>query len=296
MIYDSTDDDKIYQSKPIYSKPSHFKEKGWTESTLGYINEARQWAICVLRNRKLMRRPYTWVVHLNLNEVLPPLVVRDMWPKVCRKLNERGIVCLWVREANRLNKVHYHILIKRRISKADLANAIEDSMPSRTLAKWRKRIEPIKNEWRLVHYMFKAKLMGHSKKGDLVDDLYAKKRLLFKPHLKFKKAGTIGDFWEHGKSKKKLWNDIKAIEKRIGEGLEMPNVKRLCEHVHHLLGECVPIEKIERALGSHARWPAIQNWIDELLGKRPANPTPGFQRRPVRACLRSASMCQQCWG
>ena len=31
-------------------------------------------------------------------------------------------------------------------------------------------------------------------------------------------------------------------------------------------------------------------------GERPVNPTPGFQRRPVRACLRSASMCQQCWG
>lgn len=71
MNYSSASSSRIYQEKPAFSKPSHHKPKGWTDCTLGYIPEAKQWAMCILRNRRLMRRPYAWVVHLNLNEELP---------------------------------------------------------------------------------------------------------------------------------------------------------------------------------------------------------------------------------
>ncbi len=74
MNYSSASSNKIYQEKPAFSKPSHHKPKGWTDCTLGYIREARQWAMCILRNRRLMRRPYSWVVHLNLNEEDGPAV------------------------------------------------------------------------------------------------------------------------------------------------------------------------------------------------------------------------------
>lgn len=265
MNYSSADDGKIFQTNPVFSKPSQFKPKGWTDTTAGYIREANQWAMCVLRNRKLMKRPYSWVVHLNLNEELPPATIKEMWPKVCRKLKDRGIVALWVREPNSLNKCHYHILIKNMISKTDLMRAIEESMPSRQVVKWRKRVEPIKNEWRLCHYIFKAKISGHNKKGIFVKDLYRSKRLLFSAKLKFKKVGTIGDFWEQDKSKKKLWDEIKAIEKRIGEGLEQPNVKRLCQHVYDFLGGYVPLKTIERSYGFSSDSEAVQNWIDSLL-------------------------------
>jgi hypothetical protein len=225
MQYDSADDGKIYQNNPVYSKPSQYKPKGWTDSVLGYINEAKQWAMCVLRNRRLMKRRYTWAVHINLNEEYPPDQISPMWKKVARKLEDRGIVCLWVREPNRLNKLHYHIIVKNEISEADLKRAIEDAMPPRSVVKWRKRVEEIKKEWRLCHYVFKAKVRGRNKKGILVDDLYRGKRLLFRANMPFKKVGTIGDFWEGGKSKKKRWDEIKAIEKKIGEGLEKPNVR-----------------------------------------------------------------------
>src|SRR5262249_26057728 len=112
MKYSSATSRKIYQEKPAYSKPSQHKPKCWTDSVLGYTNEAKQWATCVLRNRRLMGRPYTWAVHINLNEEIPPDLVADLWEKTKRKLNDRGIVCLWVREPNRLNKVHYHIIVK----------------------------------------------------------------------------------------------------------------------------------------------------------------------------------------
>ncbi|MEI8019048.1 MAG: hypothetical protein WCH39_12675 [Schlesneria sp.] len=265
ITYSSADDGKIFQTNPVFSKPSQFKPKGWTDTILGYMREANQWARCILRNRKLMRRPYSWVVHLNLNEELPPKTIKEMWPKVCRKLKDRGIVALWVREPNRLNKCHYHILIKNQINKSDLMKAIEESMPSREVVKWRKRVEPIKKEWRLCHYNVKAKIRGRNKKGIMVEDLYRPKRLLFLAKLKFKKVGTIGDFWGRGKNKKKLWDEIKAIEKQIGEGLEKPNVKRLCGYVYDFLDGYVPLKKIERSYGFWSDSEGVQNWIESLL-------------------------------
>ena len=131
--------------------------------------------------------------------------------------------------------------------------------------KWRKRVEPIKNEWRLCHYIVKAKIKGHNKKGVMVDDLYRHKRLLFVSKLRFKKAGTIGDFWEQGKNKMKLWNDIKVIEKRIGEGLEDRNVGRLAEYVHDMIGGYLPLKEIERSFGYWSNEAFVQDWIDRLL-------------------------------
>lgn len=267
MQYDSAHDGKIFQTHPLFfpSQSSQHKPKGWTESEAGYINEAKQWAMCVWRNRKLMKRPYTWAVHINLNEEFPVDQISPMWQKVSSTLRKAGIVALWVREPNRLNKLHYHIIVKNQITEKALKNAIEDAMPSRSLVQWRKRVEPVKNEWRLCRYIFKAKVQGYNKKGVLVKDLYRSKRLLFKAKMPFKKVGFIGDFWEQGKNKKKLWDDIKDIEKRIAEGLERPNVKRLCKYVYELLGETVPLKQIERSYGHDDNSRAVSNWIETLL-------------------------------
>jgi hypothetical protein len=221
--------------------------------------------MCVLRNRKLMKRPYTWAVHINLNEEYPPDQIGPMWKKAARKLEDRGIVALWAREPNRLNKLHYYIIVKNQISKAELKKAIEDAMPPRSVVQWRKRVEPIINEWRLCHYVFKAKIKGRAKKGVLVNDPYRAKRLLFKVNMPFRKVGTIGDFWEQNKSKTKLWEDIKAIEKKIGEGLDKPNVKRLAAYVHDFLGGFIPLKDIERSFGLDADGPVVQDWIKRLL-------------------------------
>jgi hypothetical protein len=118
--------------------------------------------------------------------------------------------------------------------------------------------------WRLCHYVFKAKVKGHTKKGVLVDDLYRNKRLLFKAKMPFRKVGTIGDFSEQGKSKTKMWDDIKAIEKKIGEGLDKPNVRRLCQYVYDMLPG-VTLKEIERSFGLDADGAAVQNWIESLL-------------------------------
>jgi hypothetical protein len=263
--YCSADDNNLFQANPTFRKPSQFKAKGWTDTVEGYLNEAKQWAMCINRNRALMKRPYTWAVHLNLNEEVAPDYVASMWNKVKRKLKDRGIVCLWVREVNRLNKIHYHLIVKNHISETALKHAIEHAMPPRSEVKWRKRVEPIKSQWHLAHYVVKAKIAGESKTGKFVKDLYRSKRLLFRPHLGFRKAGTIGEFWEQGKNKTKIWKDIQAREKRIGEGLEDPDVRKLVTHVADMMGDGVKRSRIERSFGYSAHSKPVQEWINSLI-------------------------------
>lgn len=218
MNYSSASSSKLYQENPAFSKPSLHKPKGWTDSVLGYINEAKQWAMCLLRNRRLMKRPYTWAVHINLNDEIPPGQIAPMWNKVARKLNDRGIVCFWAREPNRLNKLHYHIIVKNNISKDALKQAIEDAMPSRSVVKWRKRVEEIKNEWRLCHYVVKAKVRGRNKHGVMVDDLYRYKRLLFHPKMPFKKVGTVSDFGSKARARRSCGRKYRPSRSGLAKG------------------------------------------------------------------------------
>lgn len=115
----------------------------------------------------------------------------------------------------------------------------------------------------MAHYVVKAKVKGRTRSGKLVEDLYGPKRLLFKPNLSIRKVGTIGDFWE--RSKGKLWQEIRDIEKKIGEGLEKPHVRRLATHVYELLGQTISLNTLERSFGHSADTPPVERWIDQLL-------------------------------
>ena len=253
----------IYQTNPAQRQSSLYPPKGWTDSVVGYVAEARRWVSCVTRNRRRMGRPYPWVVHLNLNRELPAAEVKAMWPKVCRRLRDRGVVCLWVREANRLNKVHYHIIVKAPLCRQAVAQAIEESMPPRTEVRWQKRIEAIRDEWRLVNYVFKARIGGR-RAGKYVPDLNARKRLLFHSSLGFRKVGVVGDFWEDGASKQSLWQEVQDEERRIAEGLRRPNVEEAARHVHQLIGGHIPLDRIRRSFGFFSESEGVRAWIDSL--------------------------------
>jgi hypothetical protein len=137
-------------------------------------------------------------------------------------------------------------------------------MPPRKVVRWRKRVEPIKNEWRLVHYVVKAKVEGRTGKGLLVNDLYRDKRLLFKANLPFKKVGTVGDFWEAGMTKKALWRQIVDRERQIGEGLEDGRIRHLAHFVHAWFDGDVPLKRVERAFGYWHDEPVVREWADRL--------------------------------
>lgn len=153
MKYSSADEVKIYQSRPKQKTPSTFRAKGWTESVDGYIREAKKLTMCLIRNRQFMDHPYPWAVHLNINVVLTPAEIRSVWSKSCRNFKKHNLDLMWVREANRFNKVHYHMIVKNDISRGELERIIEVSMPSRSVLRWRKKIETIDNEWRYCHYI-----------------------------------------------------------------------------------------------------------------------------------------------
>ncbi len=266
MKYSSDDDGKIFQQKPIHSKPSQFRPKGWTDTVLGYINEAKQLTLCILSDRDLMGRPYAWAVHINISMDLTPDQHADLWATTCLRLRRKGVVALWVREPNKANRVHYHLIIKSDIGKRELERVVEEAMPPRKEVKWRKRVERIKNQWYYPHYITKAKV-ARTINGKRIEDFYAKKRLLFKTNLDFKKCGTIGDFWKPGKTKKTLWQEIKDREKRIGEGLKDWRIRRLAKHVYEMFGGDVPLKELERSFGYWSGEPAVWQWADRLMAE-----------------------------
>ncbi len=265
-MYNSTRTVQIFQENPLDFKPSRYKLKGWTDTVVGYIHEADQLSRCLWINRRLMKRNYPWAVTINIRKVLSPHDIKEVWKKACRKLREKGIVAFWVREPSRKNHCNYHLIVKSQASQTALENAIDESMPDRATLPYHKQVKPVISQWHWNRYITKAKTIGYIK-GKKVRDKYRRKRLMFVPHLGLRKCGTIGDFWE--KPKKEIWQDVIDTEKRIAEGLEKPNIRKLVKHVYEWLGGYVPIKRIERSFGYWADSPNIRGWADRLFGDEP---------------------------
>jgi len=251
----------LYQTEPSYCEKSAHKLKGWTETLLGYFNEAEKLVQLLLRNRALMNRPYTWEVSINVEAVLSPAEITALWKKVCRKMEANGIVALWVREPSRSNHCNYHLLVKNELTKKELEDAIESAMPDRGDIPWHKQVQPIKSQFQYVRYITKAKTKAFIK-GKFILDRYADKRLLFQANLGLRKVGTIGKFWE--KPKKQMWDEIRSIEKRIGDALENPDLRRLARHIHDLFGQDLPLKKIERSFAERAGDQDVQEMLRNL--------------------------------
>jgi hypothetical protein len=81
------------------------------------------------------------------------------------------------------------------------------------------------------------------------------------------KYGTIGDFWEPGKTKKTLWQEIKDRKKRIGEGLEDWRIRRLAKHVHEMFGGDVPLKELERSFGYWSDELVVREWADRPMAE-----------------------------
>jgi hypothetical protein len=228
--------------------------------------EARKLTILILWNRRLLGEPYSWHVTINFEAVQTPAEIKKSWEQVCRKLRGAGIVALWIREPTRSGKVHYHLIIRTKINRKELEKVIKVAMPTKQpgqkRAGWHKSIKPVTDDWQLAHYVTKAKIAGFVR-GKRVDDYYANKRLLFVPGLPFNKVGAIGNFW--AKSKATIWDDVKANEKKIAEGLAKPNVKRLAKYAHDLIDGYFPLKTIERSFGAWADGRAVDGWIESLL-------------------------------
>jgi hypothetical protein len=254
--------DDIFQRKPVRSKPSIFHVKSWTYSVESYCEKAKELTQCILKNRRLMKRPYRWFLTINFEDVMEPALIKSRWKTACDNLRDNGLIAIWVREPSRTNKVHHHLLVKNDISRKELAQIVEKSMPSRKTMRWHKMIKPVKKGWRLAFYLTKAKLSGVVK-GQYVEDYYARKRLLFEANLGLKKFGTVGAFWE--KPKKELWQEIAAEEKQIADALQQNNVSAYVQHLYDMLDGTVSLKELERSIGSLvARDPSFLAYIEQL--------------------------------
>jgi len=251
----------LYQENPTFNKPSIYKAKGWTETVEGYLNEAKQLAVCLLRNRHLMRTPYTWFLTINFESVLSPSQIKKTWEEVCRKLRSKRIVALWVREVSRSNKVHYHLLLRNSIHRPALEAIVADCLPDREALPTHTKLQVVNREWRLVHYLPKAKIAGF-RHGEPVEDYYADKRLLFLPNLGLKKFGTIGSFWE--RPKKVLWQKVIEEERRISEAMENSYNQKLVDMLYVWFDGTESRRSIERSIGWHADYEGIRQWVERI--------------------------------
>jgi hypothetical protein len=219
----------------------------------------------ILGNQHLTKRSYTWHVTINIEIVQGPKEATDLWKQICRRLGRRGIVAIWVREPTRSGKIHYHIILKNEIKQTDLERAIKESMPARSELGWHKSIQRVTSDWRLAHYITKAKVPGWVG-GKWVEDIYAPKRLLFKRGFHLVKSNTIGPFWQR-RRKEDLWQEIRDKEKRISEGLNRPGIRAVVRYVFDLLDGTVCRRKIERSFSYHAQSAAVRHWIESLLAE-----------------------------
>ena len=159
------------------------------------------------------------------------------------------------------NHCNYHLLIKNQMPREELEDAIENAMPERGDLPWHKQVQSIANQFKFVRYITKAKTKAYVN-GKFVLDIYADKRLLFHPNLGLRKVGTIGAFWE--KPKAEMWKDIQCIEKQIGDALANPDLKKLARQLHDLVGQDVPLKKIERTLAEQSGDEDVQAMLERL--------------------------------
>jgi hypothetical protein len=255
----------VYLENPKIRSTTLHKEKGWTSSITGYWHESSKLARLILRNRKYLNQPYTWAVTIKIESVMRPDMAVELWRNACEKMRDAGVTALWVREPAKNHSIHYHLITTSHSGqKKQLERAIEKAMPHRSVVAYHKQVKPILSEWYWSHYITKAKVAG-TVNGVALRDKYAKKRLLFRPHLGLNKSGKFGDFW--AKRKKDLWAEIQSIEQRITDGLANRKVRMLAEHVYALLGSTVSRNRIERSIGFSANHRSVTQWIAGIESK-----------------------------
>jgi hypothetical protein len=243
---------RIFNPEPFFKKrPSPLRDTGWATID-GYWYESDQLARCVLLNRAYMLadgRDYTFMISLNFELELLPAEVAELWKKITKNLRKHNLVGLWVREPSPItNHVNYHLLTKSADVEAALRKSIPASVPHHLHVKpFNKRLA-----WLGARYVVKAKTPKYFN-GLLVSrDRWMAKRSFFIEKVGINKYDTIGDFWEEGKSKVSLWEEIKATEKRISDGMTLPGAEELVDYLNELTQGHQGRARIRRAVGYHA--------------------------------------------
>lgn len=168
----------------------------------GFLNEAKQLAQCLLRNRILHHE-----ATISFDKDMSEGEHQEMWRVTCRNLTRAGLSYVWVREVDDDDRIHYHIMFAdEEVNKATIKNAIPES--HRSVSRVHK--ERIVNMFNMCFYFAKAKVAGNGLK-----DKHGAKRRWFKKNVKLSKWNASKSFWV--KPKKKIWEGVKADERELAK-------------------------------------------------------------------------------
>jgi hypothetical protein len=111
-----------------------------------------------------------------------------------------------------------------------------------------------------------------------------------------RKYGTMGRFWPQGMNKESIWNEIKAHERKINDGLQQPGAEEYAQELHELIGGYFSLKEVRRSVGYFgvpAGWlPRLDDDLvvvadrdafadDKLPAPCPAGPAPQMPVQPL---------------
>jgi hypothetical protein len=248
----------------------------WTDTLSGYKYEAKKLVRQIVENDKLNPGRYATATISHLDD-LPPETITATWTIITRHLRRSNVAALWVREITRLNKVHYHLLVRLgsqndshdalglQINKIQqqIKQAADAVKPHRLRVQVRpKSIRGAGAVREYTAYMTKARVRGEID-GKPVKDVYANKRLLFKPKLGMDKYGTINSkqFWH--KHKDTIWQEVREHEAAISPFSKMAKVKKQGRIISRLASPEYSRRTIERQIAEHLM--AVGDVVGQLL-------------------------------
>ena len=258
----SSEKRRLFQAEPERFSSSHgrHRPKGWTESVQSYMVEAKRELACLMANQRLLGRPYTWLVTLNITEVMEPDEVNRLWAVVARRLRRAGVVAHRVAEVNSDDKVHFHLLLSSEHTKTELRGIVDKAAADLPL---RKHLEQVKSSYGRAAYILKAQVEGVSADGKRVlKDKYRDKRTLFQPHTGIHKVGVVGKFFI--KPKTQLRAVMQEYAKKQAEAMKSPSKRRLVNRLYGFFGGYYSRAELTRLIATHGDEEVWVAWADKL--------------------------------
>jgi len=240
------DDGNLYQTEPHFG--SKDQEGSFTNSISSYIKQASR---CVSECLESQVKPRVYVV-VRIDDILTAQDHNQKWKRISRRLRESKIVCLWVRECTRQNKLHYNFLVSSNQSETEIDHAIRYAFEGMRINLGLKPCgDSFEDRKRLFNYVFKARveciMWEGPRKGEPTSDLYAKKRVLFKKNSPLRKHGCIGQFY----------GDRKSLKEKLRRKAKENSTKR---NEERFLLEQATIQEQAQAKYEFQIWQTVPSW------------------------------------
>ena len=250
MVYSSIPEEILYQSRPKKrNRIQPYPESQWY-TTDGAKYEADKLSRCVAWScRYYFEEEFTYFVSLNITQYLSAGQLKELWPKVTRRLRQRQVIALWVLEVSRrTNHFNYHFLLRSQTPRLKelLKFAFQEVRTNIKVEDYDPR-----EGWLCVRYMTKAKTPEYCDGKLISQDRWARKRVLFRQELGLHKYGCIGEFWPAGMNRDSIWAEIQQHERRIRDGLSSPGAEDFAPELHEFILQYYPLQRVRRCVGYH---------------------------------------------